>query len=93
MMDLDSTGWPQLPTVGSKIEFRSGGLSGVCTIVRADHVCNAVGKPGARLWLQTERGDLVGVTLSQVRQHAVLIEDGLARLDLEIRTRLVQKHG
>src|SRR5262249_21747244 len=73
-MDLDATGWPRLPTVGSRIEFHGGDIVlqalGVCTIVRADHVRNAAGKPGGRVTIRTERGELVEVTLSQVRSHA-----------------------
>jgi hypothetical protein len=87
MMNLDATGWPQLPTVGSKIEFRGGDILlqvlGVCTIIRADHACNATGKPGGQVTIQTDRGELVEVTLSQVRSHADLVADGLQSLKFE----------
>lgn len=83
-MDRDATGWPQLPTVGSRIEFHGGGVMlqalGVCTVVRADHVSNAAGRPGGRVTLQPARGEMVQVLLSQVREHAVLIEEGLTQL-------------
>lgn len=76
-MDLDATGWPQLPRLGSRIEFHGGAVHlqilGICTIVRADHVRNATGKPGGRITIQTDRGELVEVPLSQIRSHAVSI--------------------
>jgi hypothetical protein len=96
-MDLDATGWPQLPTVGSRIEFHGGDIVlqtlGVCTIVRTDHVCNAAGKPGGRVTIQTDRGEMVDVSLSQVRSHAVLIADGLQQLKLEAQMRWAREHG
>ena len=96
-MDLDATGWPQLPTVGSRIEFRGGGIElqviGACTIVRTDHVCNAVGKPGGRVTVKTDRGEMVEVTLSQVRDHAVLIADGLEQLKREAQIKWAREHG
>jgi hypothetical protein len=86
-MDLESNGWPELPHVGSVIEFRGGEVwlrcLGKCVIVRADHVTNAVGKPGGRVMLQLQNGKHCEVTLSQVRAHGVLIEDGLEKLELE----------
>ena len=96
-MDLDATGWPQLPTVGSRIEFHGGGVMlqilGTCTVVRANHVRNATGRPGGRVTLQTDRGERVQVTLSQVRDHAALVEDGLARLESEAQRRWAAEHG
>ena len=96
-MDLESKGWPELPTVGSRIEFRGGDIVlqvlGACTVVRADHVRNAVGRPGGRVILQTDKGELVSVTLSNIRNHAVLIEDGLSRLNLEAQVRWAAEHG
>jgi hypothetical protein len=81
MMELDPAGWPQLPIVGSQIQFCDGGISltvlGVCTVVRADHVRNAAGKPGGRVTLQTTKGELISVPLTQLRQHAELLSDGL----------------
>lgn len=96
-MDLESTGWPELPTVGSRVEFQGGEIVlqcvGVCTVVRADHVRNATGKPGGRVTLRTSRGELVQVTLSQLRSHAVLLEDGLQALEAEAARRLAERHG
>ena len=80
-MNLDATNWPELPHVGSKVKFCGGGVVlaalGICTIIRADHVRNATGKPGGRIVLQTPEGEHVSVTLSQLREHAELLEDGL----------------
>ena len=77
-MELDVTGWPQLPPVGLKIKFCSGDVvnqcAGVCTIVRADHVTNASGKPGGRVVLRTRRGEEFAVPLSQVRSHARIVD-------------------
>jgi hypothetical protein len=81
-MELETTGWPQLPTVGARIRFVGGTVvdqsMGECIIVRADHITNAVGKPAGRIWLQADRGELFEVTLSKLRNHAELIIDGLA---------------
>lgn len=96
-MDLDNTGWPQLPRVGSKIEFRGGDITlqvvGACTILRADHIPNAARRPGGRVTLKTERGEVFTVTLSQLRDHAVLLQDGLAQLELEHAARWAADHG
>ena len=96
-MDLDGSGWPQLPTVGSRVELRGGGVglqvAGVCTVVRADHVRNAAGKPGGRITLRTVRGEEFQVTLSQLRQHAVLLEDGQAVLEADLARRWAEEHG
>jgi hypothetical protein len=88
-MDLDATGWPELPPVGAKIEFHGGDIVlqslGVCTIVRADHVRNAAGKPGGRVTIQTDRGEMVGVTLSQIRNYAEMIADEWPPLKVDSR--------
>ncbi|MDR1963411.1 MAG: hypothetical protein LBQ50_06505 [Planctomycetaceae bacterium] len=76
-MDLDVTGWPELPRVGLKIKFYGGDIlyqcSGVCTIVRSEHTRNAAGKPGGRVWLRTSDGEVFSVPLSQVRNHAEVV--------------------
>lgn len=96
-MDLEATGWPQLPAVGSEIEFTGGGVSlqvaGVCTVVRADHVRNAAGKPGGRITLRTARGHQFQVPLSQLREHAVPLADGLAASEAEGEARRARDHG
>jgi hypothetical protein len=96
-MDLDNTGWPQLPTVGSKIKFRGGGVMlqvlGTCTVVRADHVRSDTGKPGGRVIVQTERGELEQVSLSHVREHGVLIVDGLERQEMEAQIKWAAKRA
>ena len=96
-MDLDATGWPELPTVGSKVEFFGGGILlqalGECTVVRADHVCNATGKPGGRVTLQRTNGELIEVRLSQVREHAKLIVDGLWLRELQAKAEWAAEHG
>ncbi|MBL8824438.1 MAG: hypothetical protein JNJ77_17760 [Planctomycetia bacterium] len=96
-MDLDSTGWPELPRVGSLIKFHGGGVLlqclGKCEVIRADHVTNAVGKPGGRITLQMENGEVFDVTLSQVREHAELIEDGLEKIHLQAAIQVAAKYG
>lgn len=96
-MDLDSTGWPELPTAGSRIRFINGEITltilGECTVVRADHVRNAAGKPGGRVILRSARGEFVSVTLSQLRTHAELISDGLDELKNEAARRWAEEHG
>ena len=62
-------------------------------MVRADHVTNATGKPGGRVLLRTDRGEVVSVTLSQLRTHAELLTDGLQELELEAAKRWAEKHG
>ncbi len=90
-MDLDRTGWPQLPTVGSRIKFSGGGVMlhmlGICTVVRADHVRDDSGKPTGRVTVRTEQGELEQVALGQIRQHGVLVADGLALLELEVQAK------
>ncbi len=96
-MELDPAGWPQLPTVGSRIQFHGGDITltvlGVCTVVRADHVRNAAGNPGGRVTLQTAEGELISVPLSQLRQHAELLSDGLQTLENEAAARWAKQHG
>jgi hypothetical protein len=96
-MELDSNGWPQLPSVGSKVKFGSGDIvlqvCGTCIVVRADHVRNAAGRPGGRVTLKTDREELIRVTLSQLREHANLVEDGLEQLEREARRRWAERNG
>jgi hypothetical protein len=78
-MELDAIGWPELPHVGSKIEFRGGGVvpstSGVCTVVRANRACNAAGRPASRVTLKDALGEIRDVSLNQLRRRAELAED------------------
>ncbi|MGL6196891.1 MAG: hypothetical protein ACRC2T_18920 [Thermoguttaceae bacterium] len=54
-MELETTGWPELPHVGTKITYHEGCIHyGVCKIVRADHVPNAAGKPGGKVYIEDE---------------------------------------
>ena len=87
MLDLDKTGWPQLPTVGSRIRFVGGSvilsIIGECVIVRAEHARNAAGRPGGNVTVRTDRGEHVKVGLSVVREHAELVQDGVEGIELD----------
>lgn len=47
---------------------------GICTIISAEHVRNAAGKPGGRVGLRLDDGKLVSVRLSDVRNYAFVEE-------------------
>ena len=108
-MDLDSDGWPQLPSVETKVQFTGGTVKtfaghfdlltvGVCTVIRADHVRSAVGKPGGRVTVQRESGGVAfgppfDVPLSVFRTHAELLENGLTERDAEMLKWMAIHHG
>lgn len=96
-MELDKYGWPQLPSVGSRIRFCGGSVllqtMEECVIIRADHACNAAGSPGGNVTVQAENGDCVRVGLSDVRDHAELVQDGVEAINLERAMQWARKYG